>query len=74
MEISNLRKDIIDIKNLLKLPKKVSNPNDVGLMDLILDQITASSNINNNISRIYGDVKETKELFINLKNTVVVCA
>lgn len=70
MEISNLRKDIIDIKNLLKLPKKVSNPNDVGLMDLILDQITASSNINNNISSIYGDVKETKELFINLKNTV----
>ena len=64
MEISNLRKDIIDIKNLLKLPKKVSNPNDVGLMDLILDQITASSNINNSVNTINNSVKELKQYVI----------
>lgn len=70
MEISNLRKDIIDIKNLLKLPKKISKPDDISLMDLILDQITASSNINNNTSHIYAEAKEIKELFVNFKNSV----
>lgn len=69
MEISNLRKDIIDIKNLLKLPKKTSKPDDIFLMDLILDQITASSNINNNTSHIYAEAKEIKELFVNFKNS-----
>lgn len=70
MEISNLRKDIIDIKNLLKLPKKNSKPDDISLMDLILDQITASSNINNDTTYIYAEAKEIKELFVNFKNSV----
>lgn len=70
MEISNLRKDIIDIKNLLKLPKKISNPNDIVLMELISDQIIASSNINNNTVNIYKEAKEIKELFVNLKNSI----
>lgn len=64
MEISNLRKDIIDIKNLLKLPKNVSNPSDVGLMDLILDQITASSNINNLVNTINNSIKELKQYVV----------
>lgn len=64
MEISNLRKDIIDIKNLLKLPKKTSKPDDISLMDLILDQITASSNINNSINTINNSIKEIKQCII----------
>lgn len=34
-------------------------------MDLILDQITTSSNINNNTNHIYAEAKEIKELFVN---------
>lgn len=39
-------------------------------MDLILDQITASSNIDNNTVNIYKEAKEIKELFVNLKNSI----
>lgn len=46
------------------MPKKTSKPDDISLMDLILEQITASSNINNSVNTINNSIKEIKQYII----------